>query len=36
MELWKGRFEKEIDPITNDFNQSIRVERYRKWNSFNR
>ena len=27
MELWKGRFEKEIDPITNDFNQSIRVDK---------
>ena len=27
MELWKGRFDKEIDPITNDFNQSIRVDK---------
>lgn len=26
MELWKGRFEKEIDPITNDFNSSIKID----------
>ena len=27
MELWKGRFEKEIDPITNDFNKSIAIDK---------
>ena len=26
MELWKGRFSKEIDPLTNDFNSSIKVD----------
>ena len=27
MELWKGRFEKELSPITNDFNSSIKVDQ---------
>jgi len=26
MELWKGRFSKEINPLTNDFNSSINVD----------
>ena len=26
MELWKGRFQKALDPKTNDFNSSISVD----------
>ena len=26
MKLWKGRFQKEADPKTNDFNSSISVD----------
>ena len=26
MQLWKGRFSKEIDPKTNDFNSSIKFD----------
>ena len=27
MELWKGRFTKNISEITNDFNQSIHIDK---------
>ena len=26
MKLWKGRFQKEADPKTNDFNSSISID----------